>query len=172
MRQIDEAHDAENDREPGGVERIKPAEQDALQQRVDPAEHALTIRNRRREWRRASAPVGRPAEAHPPFLKTIGAIGDRHGVDEILLDQDHAGAARLDVGKRGIDVADDDRREAEAELVAEQDARVRHQAAADGDHLLLAAGQRRRSARGGAPAASEKADRRVSRFHGPSMRRP
>ena len=87
----------------------------------------------------------RPAgEAHAAFLKTIGPVGDRHGVDKVLLDQDHAGAALFDVGERRIDVADDDRREAETEFVAEQDARVRHQASADGDHLLLAAGQRRR----------------------------
>ncbi len=45
-----------------------------------------------------------------------------------------------------IDVADDDRREAEADLVAQQKLRIRHQRAADRDHLLLAAGQRRRSA--------------------------
>ena len=42
-----------------------------------------------------------------------------------------------------IDVADDDRREPEADLVAQQEVRVRHQRAADGDHLLLAAGERR-----------------------------
>jgi hypothetical protein len=60
---------------------------------------------------------------------------------EVLFDQDHAGAARLDVRERGIDVANDDRREAKAELVAKKDARIRHQAAADRDHLLLPAGQ-------------------------------
>ena len=99
--------------------------------------------------------VLRPAaEAHPPLLKTIGAVGNRHGVDEILLDQYYAGAARLDFGERGVDVADDDRRETETKFVAQQDARVRHQAPADGDHLLLAAGQRRRSARDAVPAAS------------------
>ena len=48
----------------------------------------------------------------------------------------------LDARQRLVDVADDDRREAEADLVAEQHARVRHQRAADRGHLLLAAGQR------------------------------
>ena len=62
---------------------------------------------------------------------------------EVLLDQYHAGAPLFDVCERRIDVADDDRREAKAEFVAEKDARVRHQAASDGDHLLLTAGQRR-----------------------------
>ena len=42
-----------------------------------------------------------------------------------------------------VDVADHDRSEAEADLVAQQQRRIRHQRAADGDHLLLAAGQRR-----------------------------
>ena len=86
---------------------------------------------------------GRPAKAHPSLLKAIGPVGNRHGVGEVLLDQYHACPARLDVRKRGVDVANDDRGEAETELVAQQDARVRHQAAADGDHLLLPAGQRR-----------------------------
>src|SRR5271167_253396 len=84
------------------------------------------------------------AEAHPAFLKTIGPIRDRHGMDEILLDQNYACAPLFDVCERRIDVADDDRREAETELVAEQNARVRHQASPDGDHLLLSAGQCRR----------------------------
>ena len=39
MRQVDEAHDAENDREAGGIQRIEAAEQDSLQYRVHPAEH-------------------------------------------------------------------------------------------------------------------------------------
>ena len=51
MREIDQPHDAENDRQAGGIERIKPAQQHSLQQRVDPAEHDLKVRNRRREWR-------------------------------------------------------------------------------------------------------------------------
>jgi len=45
----------------------------------------------------------RPAgEAYASFLKAIGAIGDRHGVHEVLLDQDHAGAALLDIGAGAI----------------------------------------------------------------------
>ncbi len=84
------------------------------------------------------------AEAHPAFLKTIGPVRDRHGVDEILLDQNHACAPLFNVSERRIDVADDDRSETETEFVAEKNARVRHQASSDGDHLLLAAGQRRR----------------------------
>ena len=81
-------------------------------------------------------------KAHPSLLKAIGPVGNRHGVGEVLLNQYYACPARLDVRKRGVDVANDNPGEAETELVAQQDARVRHQAAADGDHLLLSAGQR------------------------------
>ena len=89
-----------------------------------------------------AAQLLRPAgEAHAPFLEAIGAVGDRHGMHEVLLDQDHAGAALLDIGERRIDVADDDRGEPEAELVAQQNARIRHQASPDRHHLLLAAGE-------------------------------
>ncbi len=61
---------------------------------------------------------------------------------DVLLDEDDAGAAGLDARQRLVDVADHDRREAEADLVAQQQARVRHQRAADRGHLLLAAGER------------------------------
>ena len=39
VSQIDQAHDAEDQREPGGEERVEPAEQNALDQRVDEAHH-------------------------------------------------------------------------------------------------------------------------------------
>ena len=41
--------------------------------------------------------------------------------------------------KTCIDVANDHRRETKRELVAQQKPRIRHQAATDRDHLLLAA---------------------------------
>ena len=56
---------------------------------------------------------------------------------------DYAGALRLDLRQRRVDVGNDDWRQPKADLVAEQDARVGHQGAADGGHLLLTAGQRR-----------------------------
>ncbi len=52
--------------------------------------------------------------------------------------------------QRRVDVADDDRRQAEADLVAEQQPRVGHQRPADRHHLLLAAGQCRGAGCGGA----------------------
>ncbi len=39
MRDVDQPHDAEDQRQPGGEQRIEPAEQDALQHGVDPLHH-------------------------------------------------------------------------------------------------------------------------------------
>ena len=39
MSQIDQPHDAEDQRQPGGEQRVEPAEQDALDERVDKAHH-------------------------------------------------------------------------------------------------------------------------------------
>ena len=36
MREIDEPHDAEDERQPGGEERIEPTEQDALENGIRP----------------------------------------------------------------------------------------------------------------------------------------
>ncbi len=64
-------------------------------------------------------------------------------------------------GQRGIDLAHHDRRQPEADLVAQQQSRVRHQRAADRHHLLLAARQRRAGLRCGARPARETAGRRA-----------
>ena len=87
---------------------------------------------------------GAAGERHPALLEAIDAVGDRHRLDDVLLDDDQAGAVGLDRRQGGVDVANDDRREAETELVAEEQPRAGHQRAADGAHLLLAAGKRGR----------------------------
>ena len=109
-----------------------------------PSRASVTVRNRRRGSASRVRSLRPAGQRHPSLLETIDAIGDRHRLDDVLLDQDHAGALRLDVRQRGVDVADDDGREAEAELVAQEDTRVGHQARPIGDHLLLPAGQCRR----------------------------
>ena len=56
--------------------------------------------------------------------------------------------SRGDRVEAGIDVADDDRRQAERQLVAQEETRIGHQRTADRRHLLLAAreqGRRRRA---------------------------
>ncbi len=75
-------------------------------------------------------------------------------------------------GSAGIDVADDHRGEAEADLVAEQKLGVRHQRAADRHHLLLAAGERAcPEAFGAARGGPGTGRRRQPRLHGPAARR-
>lgn len=66
-----------------------------------------------------------------------------HPVD-ILLDEDGADPGSDDVRHGGIDVVDHDGGEAERDLVEQDEVRVRHERAADGDHLLLSAGERQR----------------------------
>ena len=67
-------------------------------------------------------------------------------------------------GQGRVDVADHDRREAEADLVAEQQFGVRHQRAADRDHLLLAARKRRA---GAAPPLPQDREEGVDRLEVP-----
>ena len=78
------------------------------------------------------------------FLQAIDVARGLQRLHDVLLDDDERQALGDDRRNARVDVADHDRREAEADLVAQQQPRVRHQRAADGDHLLLAAGQRRR----------------------------
>ena len=49
---------------------------------------------------------------------------------------------RVDVADDVEDLLDQDRRQAHRRLVQQQHARLGHQRAADGEHLLLAAGER------------------------------
>jgi hypothetical protein len=59
----------------------------------------------------------------------------------VLLDDDHGHAAAVDLGQRLVQAVDRDRRQAEGDLIEDDQARRGHQRTADGQHLLLAAGQ-------------------------------
>ena len=148
MRQIDQPHDAEDQRQAGGEQRVEPAEQHALDDDVEERGHrraSLNARNTRRgSPSRDSVVRAQPGQRHAALRKAVDAVRHLHRLDDVLLDHDDRGALRLDRRKRGIDVADDHRREAERDLVAEQQLRVGHQRAADRHHLLLAARQRHR----------------------------
>src|SRR5579872_467388 len=71
----------------------------------------------------------------------IVAIGDGSGEAEILLDQQNGEALRLERGNGVADLLNDHRRQSLGRLVEQQKPRARAQDAADGEHLLLAAGQ-------------------------------
>jgi hypothetical protein len=84
---------------------------------------------------------GAASQRQAALLETVDAIGHLERLHDVLLDQDDAGAIGLDLRQRRVDVADDDGGEAQADLVAQQHARVGHERASDGRHLLLAARQ-------------------------------
>jgi len=67
MGQIDEPHDAENEREPGREQSVKGAQQNALEDRVEYLVIApLQCRNRLRGWRRAKAVKARRSASRVP----------------------------------------------------------------------------------------------------------
>ena len=82
-------------------------------------------------------------ERDAALLEAIEARGRVERAVDVLLDDDERRALAADGAEPRIDVADDDRRQAERQLVAQQEARVRHQRAADRRHLLLPARERR-----------------------------
>ena len=138
MREVDEPHDAEDQRKAGGVERVESAEQGALDDGVDEG-HRAAPRNTPRWIASCVSSPGRPVRLTLALHEAVDPVRRLERGGQILLDDQHRGAAPLDLGERGVDVLDHRRRQAERKLVAEQDARIGHQRAADRDHLLLAA---------------------------------
>ena len=127
---------------PGGEHGVEPAEQHALQDGVDPLHRQSTPKYAAKIFSRVSV-LASPCKRDAALLQAIDVARGLQRLHDVLLDDDQRDAFGDDRREPRVDVADDDRREAEADLVAQQQPRVRHQRAADGDHLLLAAGQRR-----------------------------
>src|ERR1043165_1159229 len=69
----------------------------------------------------------------------VAAVGDGEAVDDVLLDDEDGDAALADVLDAGEDLLGDLGGQAEGRFVEEEEARGGHEAARDGDHLLLAA---------------------------------
>src|SRR5215472_10569118 len=83
-------------------------------------------------------------QGHPAFLHTVHAIsGPERPLNVLLNDQDRCSFG-ANARHRSIDVANDDRGEAETELVAEQKFGICHQGPADRQHLLLTSREGRR----------------------------
>ena len=80
-------------------------------------------------------------QGHLADVEDVGQVGDAEGHGRVLLHQQHRRALPVDLGDDLADLADDARREAERRLVEQQQLRAGHQRPADGQHLLLAAGQ-------------------------------
>src|SRR5258708_33340657 len=79
-------------------------------------------------------------QRHPALLKAIDTIGDLHRLRDVVLDEYDAGAVLSDTRHRIVDITNYKRRQARADLVAQQYARIRHQRASDRGHLLFSAG--------------------------------
>src|SRR3989454_3311059 len=71
-------------------------------------------------------------------------VGELEREPNVLLDEQDRLALGLQAGDGAADLGDDERREALGGLVHQQHARVAHQSARDGEHLLLAARERAR----------------------------
>ncbi len=85
--------------------------------------------------------AGIPGQRHLTDVQHVGQVGDGEGHGGVLLHQQHRGALPVDLGDDLADLPDDPRRQTEGRLVEQQQLRAGHQRPADGQHLLLAAGQ-------------------------------
>ena len=83
---------------------------------------------------------GRAAQRDRSVAQDVGPLRDRQAEVHVLLDEEHGGAGFVGDRPHGRQESlHRDRRESEAQLVDEQQARVACQRAGDGEHLLLAA---------------------------------
>ena len=84
---------------------------------------------------------GRAGEAELALLHEHRPLGEVEGDVDRLLDDDDRDAGGVHLVHDLDELADDGRRQAERELVDEQQLRVGDERLADGEHLLLAAGE-------------------------------
>ena len=90
-------------------------------------------------------PFGGAVHHDPPDLHHIAEIRDVERDPDVLLHQQHCDPALpVEPADDGVDVADQNGRQTERRLVQQHDLRTRHEPARDGQHLLLAAGERAR----------------------------
>src|SRR5260221_14159912 len=80
-----------------------------------------------------------------PVLDDVGAVGERQRESRHLVDEQDGRGFRAQPLERREQIVDPLRPEAERRLVEQQQPRPRHQAARDGEHLLLAAGEQPRA---------------------------
>ena len=82
----------------------------------------------------------RVLQHHAAVLQHIATVGHLQRLVGVLLDQEHRHALLADLADDVEDLRDHQRRQAQRGLIQQQQARTGHQRAADGQHLLLAAG--------------------------------
>ena len=107
-------------------------------------------------------------EDHRARVDDDDVVGEVEGELDVLLDEHDRQALRLEPGDRAADIGDDLRGEPLGRLVHQQHARVAHQRPADGQHLLLAAGEQAASCWRRSPRRGNIVEHRVG---GPGPRR-
>ena len=88
MGQIDQPHDAEDQRQAGGEQRVEAAEQHALDDGVEPALMRAHARNRRRGSASRDELGRRARQRDAAFLEAVDAVGDPQRLADVLLDDD------------------------------------------------------------------------------------
>ena len=129
VREVDEPHDAEHERQAGGEQRVQPAEEHALDDRVRPRSIVRRLRSTPRRSASRVSSAGRPVERDAALEQAVDAVGDRERLADVLLDeQDRRALAARWPAIAVVELPDDDRREPERDLVEQEQARVRHAA--------------------------------------------
>src|SRR5665213_1165876 len=141
MGDVDQLHDAKDQRQPRGEQGVKAAEEYALNDDVEQI-HGSSHSEISRPDRAAIEGAGWAFQRYPAFLQAIDVIRGCQRLHYVLLDDDDGRAFGDDRWQHLENFLHQDWRQAEADLVAEEKPGVRHQCATDGDHLLLAARQR------------------------------
>ena len=153
VREVHDLHHAEHQRQPAGEQRVQPAGQHPLDDGVYPGHYgSLPFAGpagrggaRQPEVGRLDlvrGDVGGPAfQGGPALQQALDVRGHPQGLAHVLLDEQHGEAGRQDLRQHAVDALDDHGRQAERQLVEQQHAGVGDQRPADGDRLLLTAGQ-------------------------------
>src|SRR3989454_845453 len=133
---------------------------------------ALAAQEDSPDLRRPQQLRGAAVDHRAPALQHVAAGGDGERQLHVLLDEQQGHAVAVDPANRLGQVRDDLGREAEERLVDHEQPRPRHEAARDGDHLLLTAGERvRRLTRARGDDREELGDALVFRLAGAARRR-
>jgi hypothetical protein len=74
-------------------------------------------------------------------LEDVAVVRDRECHVRVLLHEQHRGPLSIDLNDQVADLLHDERCEPERRFVEQQQPRLRHEGAPDGEHLLLPAGE-------------------------------
>src|ERR1700729_2117313 len=86
--------------------------------------------------------TGASGQRYLAFEQAIEMVGDPKRTFDVLLNDQNADATRLDLRNERVEFVDHERRQAEADLVAQEKPRIGQKSAPERNHLLLAARKR------------------------------